>query len=83
MDDQTKNDELPVLTLTPDDMTRVFRGLKRTRIFEAIRKGKLRAKKDGKVTIITIEEGRRYVESLPDREPNEAAEAEHDTPTAA
>lgn len=70
MDDQTK---LPVETLTPDDMPRVFRGISRTRVFNAISKGQLRAKKAGKVTLIQIEEARRWVLSLPDREPTETA----------
>jgi hypothetical protein len=49
-----------------------------------MRSGKVRAKKVGQRTLITVEEARRYIDSLPDREPNEATpEAEHDTPTAA
>jgi hypothetical protein len=33
-----------------------------------MRNGKLAAKKDGKRTLITIDEGRRYIDSLPNRE---------------
>jgi len=60
------------LSLQPDDAAQVM-GISRTRVFNAIRDGKLKAKKDGKVTLITFDECKRYVESLPDREPQEVA----------
>jgi hypothetical protein len=40
-------------------------GVSRTRIFEAIRKGNLLARGDGKATIIEIAELSRWVSSLP------------------
>jgi hypothetical protein len=60
--------DLPVITITPDDMPHVFRGVTRSRAFEAMRGGELRAKKAGKATIIEIEEGKRWIRSLPDRQ---------------
>jgi hypothetical protein len=65
--------DLPVVTITPDDMPHVFRGVTRSRAFEAMRRGELRAKKAGKATIIEIEEGKRWIRSLPDRRPARTA----------
>ena len=61
--------DLPVVTITPDDMPHIFRGVTRTRTYEAMRRGELRAKKAGKATIIELEEGKRWIRSLPDRQP--------------
>ena len=66
-DRRDKRDDLPVLAISPDDFPHVF-GIPRTKVFEAMRTGKLAAKKDGKRTLITIEEGQRYIDSLPNRE---------------
>ena len=48
----------------PDEAAEVT-GTNRTRIFEAIRQGKLTAHKDGKATIITPEELQRWVSAMP------------------
>jgi hypothetical protein len=42
-------------------------GVSRTRIFEAIRKNELTARKAGKATIIEVSELQRWVRSLPIR----------------
>ncbi len=42
-------------------------GVSRTRIFEAIRKNELTARKAGKATIIEVSELQRWVRSLPTR----------------
>jgi hypothetical protein len=42
-------------------------GVSRTRIFEAIRKNELTARKAGKATIIEVGELQRWVRSLPTR----------------
>jgi hypothetical protein len=75
--------ELPGrLGYSPDDFPRLTSGtISRTRVYVDMRSGKVRAKKVGQRTLITVEEAQRYIDSFPDREPNE--EAEHDTPTAA
>jgi hypothetical protein len=41
--------------------------ISRTRVFEDLGLGRLRAKKVGKRDLITPEEARRYIESFPDR----------------
>jgi excisionase family DNA binding protein len=61
--DQDKK-SVPRLSLTPDEAA-ASTGLSRTRIFEAIRAKKLIARKDGKATIIELDELQRYVRSLP------------------
>jgi hypothetical protein len=40
-------------------------GRTRTRIFDAIRDGELSARKDGKATLIEIDELRRWIQSMP------------------
>jgi hypothetical protein len=55
---------VPRVSLTPDDAA-IAAGVSRTRIFQAIRDGKLAARGDGKATIIEVEELVRYVRSLP------------------
>jgi hypothetical protein len=55
---------VPRISLTPDDAA-IAAGVSRTRIFEAIRKGKLVARGDGKATIIEVSELARWVCSLP------------------
>ena len=55
---------IPRISLTPDEAA-VSTGLSRTRIFGAIRDGRLIARGDGKATIIEFEELARYVRSLP------------------
>jgi hypothetical protein len=58
---------LPVLGFAPDDIPKMTNNVvARTRVFEDIRHGKLRAKKVGKRTLVTAEEVRRYIEALPD-----------------
>jgi len=55
---------LPRLSLTLDDAAEAT-GLSRTRLFEAVREKKLTVRKDGKATIVEIDEMRRYIRSLP------------------
>jgi hypothetical protein len=65
--DKQKQDSavsLPRISLTPSEAA-TSTGFSRTRIFGAIRDGKLVARGDGKATIIEIGELQRYVRSLP------------------
>jgi len=58
----------------PNDIPRMTGGtISRTRVFDDIKTGKLKAKKAGKRTIITAEEAKRYIDALPDRLPDTAA----------
>ena len=61
---EDRRDNLPLLTVTPEEFPLVFRGVSRTRLYEAIKKGEIRTIKDRKRRIIEIEEGRRWVRSL-------------------
>jgi hypothetical protein len=66
--------ELPVLGYGPNDIPRLTGGaISRSRVYRDLASGKLRAKKAGPRTIIPPEEIRRYIASLPDWEPNDAA----------
>jgi hypothetical protein len=65
MDDTSR---LPVLGFAPTDIPKMTHGvISRTRVFEDLAAGRLRAKKVGKRDIITPDEARRYIESFPDR----------------
>jgi hypothetical protein len=55
---------LPRISLTPEEAA-LSTGFSRTRIFEAIRAGRLVARGDGKSTIIEVSELTRWVSSLP------------------
>ena len=57
---------IPRLSLTPEEAAEST-GLSRTRIFLAIRTGLLTARKDGKATVIEMDELVRYLRSLPTR----------------
>jgi excisionase family DNA binding protein len=57
---------LPRIGLSCDEAA-ISAGCSRTRIFEAIRAGKLTARKDGKTTIIELSELHRWLRSLPTR----------------
>jgi hypothetical protein len=60
--------QLPVLGYALEDIPKMTSGvISRTRVFEDLAKGRLRAKKVGKRDIITPEEARRYIASFPDR----------------
>jgi hypothetical protein len=60
--------QLPVLGYAPKDFPKMTNGvISRTRVFEDLGLGRLRAKKVGKRDLITPEEARRYIESFPDR----------------
>jgi hypothetical protein len=73
MNQNTKPD-LAVLGYSPDDISAMTSGaVSRTRVFEDMRAGRLRAKKAGKRTIIEAEEARRYIAELPDRPTKPAA----------
>ena len=71
--------DLPFLGLSPDDVPGLTGGaVSRTRVYEDMRAGQLRAKKVGRRTIIEAAEVRRYIASFPDR-PTKAAAASTDT----
>jgi hypothetical protein len=55
---------VPRISLTPDEAA-ASTGFSRTRIFGAIRDGKLIARGDGKATVIEVEELARWVRSMP------------------
>jgi len=57
---------LPRFSLTPEEADEST-GFSRTRIFQAIRKAELTARKDGKSTIIETDELLRWLRSLPTR----------------
>ena len=63
---EDRRDNLPLLTVTPEEFPLVFRGVSRTRLYEAIKKGEIKTIKDRKRRIIEIEEGKRWVRSLAD-----------------
>jgi excisionase family DNA binding protein len=56
------------IAYTAEEAARLVK-IGRTKIFEEIRAGRLRAKKAGRKTLITDEDLRAYVRGLPDREP--------------
>jgi hypothetical protein len=61
---------LPPLGYSPNDFPRMTGGaVSRTRVFDALKQGKLRAKKAGQRTLITPDEAKRFIDSLPDWEP--------------
>ena len=55
------------LAYTPD-IAAVVSGRSRTRIFLAIRRGELAARKDGRRTIVEASELKRWIQQLPARE---------------
>lgn len=57
---------IPRIALTPAEAA-ASTGFSRTRIFGAIRDGKLVARGDGKATVIELSELERFVRSLPAR----------------
>lgn len=61
-----ENKEIPIISLTPQEAARCC-GLSRTRIFQAIRKNEMTARKSGKSTVIEMEELKRWLHSLPTR----------------
>jgi hypothetical protein len=69
----TKERDLPVLTCTPSEFPRIFVGVSRTRLYEAIRSGEIKTIKDRKRRIIEIEEGKRWVQSLSSNAEDNAA----------
>jgi hypothetical protein len=66
MDDHSSISRPERLAVTPDVAAEIT-GRTRTRIFEAIRKAELTARKDGKSTIIETDELLRWLRSLPTR----------------
>jgi excisionase family DNA binding protein len=74
--DDTKQGGIPRLSLTPEELAEST-GVGRTTIFEAIRDKQLTAYKAGeRTTLIEVEEGRRWLRSLPWRgRPPESATA--------
>lgn len=69
---------LPRISLTPEEAA-LSTGFSRTRIFEAIRAGKLLARGDGKSTIIEVSELTRWVSSLPAKRPHADAPSQSAT----
>ena len=60
--------QLPFLGYAPEDIPKMTSGvISRTRVFEDLNLGRVRAKKVGKRDLITPEEARRYIDSFPDR----------------
>ena len=70
-DTSPTNPSVQRLAFTPDEAAQST-GLARTRIYEAIRNGRLTARKDGKATIIELGELSRYLQSLPPRQASAA-----------
>jgi hypothetical protein len=67
MDDEAKAAvSFPRLAVTPELGAEMV-GRTRTRIFSAIKDNELTARKDGKATLIEVDELRRWVRSLPTR----------------
>jgi hypothetical protein len=68
--------DLSRLGYSPDDFPKMTGGaISRTRVFEGLRTGKLKGKKAGQRTIITPEEAKKYIDSLPDWKPNTEPDA--------
>jgi Helix-turn-helix domain len=63
---------VPRLSFTPEEAA-LSTGFSRTRIFEAIRSGKLVARGEGKSTIIELRELERWISSLPSKRAGDAA----------
>ena len=63
---QTDEVSVPRISLTPVEAAQSA-GVSRTRIFEAIRTGKLIARGEGKATVIETAELARWIKSLPRR----------------
>jgi len=62
------NSSLPCLGFSPDDFPTMTSGVvSRTRVYEDMGKGVLKAKKIGKRDLIEPDEARRYIASFPDR----------------
>ena len=66
MDDDKAVVSLPTLAVTAELGAEMV-GRSRTRIFNAIKDNELTARKDGKATLIEVEELRRWVRALPTR----------------
>ena len=66
MDDDKAVVSFPRLAVTPELGAEMV-GRTRTRIFNAIKDKELTARKDGKATLIEVEELRRWVRALPTR----------------
>jgi excisionase family DNA binding protein len=65
MDETKQSGGIPRLSLTPEELAEST-GVGRTTIFEAIRNKELTARKSGnRTTLIELEEGRRWLRSLP------------------
>lgn len=45
----------------------------RTKFYEDLNAGRIKAKKNGRSTIVTADEAQRYINALPDYEPKKAA----------
>jgi excisionase family DNA binding protein len=66
---------LPKLAYSIEEFTDVT-GLGRTAVFDAIKTGRLRAKKSGRRTLILKEHADQFLRSLPDVSPNTAPDSE-------
>jgi len=67
---KARNDvEATKICYAPNQIPVVTGGaISRTRVYAALRSGKLKAKRDGRRIIIPADELRRYIAALPDRE---------------
>jgi len=67
---KARNDvETTKICYAPNQIPVVTGGaISRTRVYAALRSGKLKAKRDGRRIIIPADELRRYIAALPDRE---------------
>jgi hypothetical protein len=78
MTDATTNDSLPLTALAyPIEAIPAATGIKRDKLFAAVRDGRLTARKSGRNTIVEADELRRYIKSLPSkgRPPDDQATA--------
>jgi hypothetical protein len=68
--------ELPRLSYTLDEAALVT-GLARTRLFQAVRDGRLTVRKDGKSTVVLVDELTAYLKALPTKgkQPEQASAA--------
>ena len=64
---------LPHLAYSPNGLSQAS-GLPRTAIFDAIRCGKLKARKHGRRTLITPDDARAFIDAMPLRQPRHATE---------
>lgn len=60
------------LAYTPEEAVRVS-GVSRSRLYEAMRDGRLKARKNGRSTLILAEDLAEFLRALPERQPSKPA----------